>query len=66
LFLSRSVKFYNKNNNKNNNNNNNNNVYDINNDDARPLRPHFAAQNSHGHAKAFRRKLSTNWARAFK
>jgi hypothetical protein len=29
-------------------------------------RPHFAAQNSHGHAKEFLRKLSTIWPRALK
>jgi hypothetical protein len=27
---------------------------------------HFTAQNSHGHAKEFLRKLSKNWARALK
>jgi hypothetical protein len=29
-------------------------------------RPHFAAQNSHGHGKEFLWKLSTIWARALK
>jgi hypothetical protein len=30
------------------------------------LRPHFAAQNSHGYTKEFLRKLSTIWASALK
>jgi hypothetical protein len=38
----------------------------INNDNARLPRPHFAAQNFYGHAKAFPRKLSTVLARAVK